>query len=332
MTWLEHLTGLTKEKPDLIRRNLTMEGQWLVSRANGLRWCAGRLEMPSLQDLRDRATGTSDPHNDRLSVSEIVDDAQSLHAHPRNTDALFQVASQFNLLEMAGPNVTPEEGVGIYEHDPTQGPACAVAAGAGTIYRNYFVPVGGQIGQTEDCQIDCMADLGEALGNDRNQLWEMRNGYLMASERGLIEISGKLKGSSEAERDRLRCLLRIGLQKQTQVTLPGCDHQVTQAYCSALPVAYNHQPAELWEPFARLVLEASYEATPFAGIQNFQETGNPTLYLTLIGGGVFGNKTSWILESLERALDLHRGAPLDVRIVSYRQKSYAVSAIARKFS
>jgi hypothetical protein len=154
----------------------------------------------------------------------------------------------------------------------------------------------------------------------------------MASERGLIEISETLMGSPEAERDRLRCLLRIGFQKQTQVTLPGCDHQVSQAYCSALPVAYNHQPAELWEPFARLVLEASYEATLFAGIQNFQETGNPTLYLTLIGGGVFGNKTSWILESLKRALELHRGAPLDVRIVSYRQLNPAVSEMIRRLS
>ncbi|MCK5683507.1 hypothetical protein KAJ27_05280 [bacterium] len=51
---------------------------------------------------------------------------------------MFQVASQFNLLEMVSPGVTPEEGVGRYEHDHTQGPACAIACGVGTIYRNYF--------------------------------------------------------------------------------------------------------------------------------------------------------------------------------------------------
>jgi len=37
--------------------------------------------------------------------------------------APFQVASQFNLLEMTGPSVTPEHGVARYAHDPTQGPA-----------------------------------------------------------------------------------------------------------------------------------------------------------------------------------------------------------------
>jgi hypothetical protein len=38
----------------------------------------------------------------------------------------------------------PEQGVGRYENDFTQGPACAVSAGAGTIYRNYWVPVNGE--------------------------------------------------------------------------------------------------------------------------------------------------------------------------------------------
>jgi len=39
-------------------------------------------------------------------------DVQSLHAAASNAGALFQVASQFNLLEMMSPEVTPEQGVG----------------------------------------------------------------------------------------------------------------------------------------------------------------------------------------------------------------------------
>lgn len=74
----------------------------------------------------------------------------------QNAGALFQVASQFNLLEMQSHHNTPESGVGIYGSDSTQGPACAIASGAGTIYRNYFVPVNGQIGQSKDNQIDCL--------------------------------------------------------------------------------------------------------------------------------------------------------------------------------
>ena len=66
-----------------------------------------------------------------------------MHRAPENAGTLFQVASQFNLLEMVSPTVTPEDGVTRYQHDRTQGPACAISAGAATIYRNYFAPVGG---------------------------------------------------------------------------------------------------------------------------------------------------------------------------------------------
>ncbi len=99
---------------------------------------------------------------------------------------------------------------------------------------------------------------------------------------------------SEAALDALRQTLRIGIQWDTQVTLPGCAHRVTQAYCSALPVAYSSHPHALWEPFARLVLEAAYEATLCAAQLNAARTGNRTVFLTLLGGGAFGNQSEWI--------------------------------------
>lgn len=64
---------------------------------------------------------------------------------------------------MIGPRVTPEDGVGRYEDDRTQGPACAVTAGAATIYRNYFAPVGDDVGQTANRQLDGLKSLGIAL-------------------------------------------------------------------------------------------------------------------------------------------------------------------------
>jgi hypothetical protein len=75
-------------------------------------------------------------------VEVVRGDVRQLHCQPEFNRALFQVASQFNLLEMTGPDVTPEHGVTRYAFDRTQGPACAIAAGAATIYRNYFATVG----------------------------------------------------------------------------------------------------------------------------------------------------------------------------------------------
>jgi hypothetical protein len=37
-------------------------------------------------------------------------------------------------------HTVPEDGVTAYAADPTQGPACALACAAGSVYRNYFCP------------------------------------------------------------------------------------------------------------------------------------------------------------------------------------------------
>lgn len=315
MTWFETLTGFP-ETPVEVRKNITVDGETMTSQVNGRVMACGRLETPSLGELRERVRQVDHAHSS-ITVRELVANVQDLHTDQANAGALFQVASQFNLLEMTSPGVTPEAGVGIYEHDHTQGPACAIACGAGTIYRNYFAPVKGQTGQSADNQIDCLADLGKALGNTDDHLWRMQNGYALASRSGLIEISQRLSAASEAELDELRSRLRVGIMWDTEVTLRTASHKVSQIYCSALPVAYSNLPARLWESFARLVLEAAYEATLCAAILNRQQTGNRRVFLTLLGGGAFGNETGWIIDSLRRSLKLYQDCDIATAIVSY---------------
>jgi hypothetical protein len=331
VTWFEELTGFRETAPDQVRENITVSGETLTSNVNGKVMVFGRLETPTLLELRERVRA-GECYDGKLSLREVIANVQALHADVANARSLFQVASQFNLLEMASPEVTPEHGVGIYENDHTQGPACAIAAGAGTIYRNYFAPVDGQIGQSENNQIDCLTDIGRALGNTDNRFWQMRNGYALATPGGLTEISNRLQAASEGELDGLRGLLRIGIQWNTQVTLPRATHTVSQAYCSALPVAYSSHPANLWEAFARLVLEASYEATICSAIINWQNTGNKRVYLTLLGGGVFGNQPDWIIDSIRRALRLYNNWNLDVVIVSFRSSNWQVQQLVDQFS
>jgi len=141
---------------------------------------------------------------------------------------------------------------------------------------------------------------------------------------GLAEIDEKLSRMSEIELDQLRAKLRIGVQWDTQVTLDGCEHLVTQAYCSALPVAYSSLPSKNWERFARLVLEAAYEATFATAVLNAGSTGNKSVYLTLLGGGAFGNEQEWILDAIGRACKLFKHVNMDVKIVSYRRSNLAV--------
>jgi hypothetical protein len=101
-----------------------------------------------------------------LAASKWSAGIRALHQQLEFAGALFQVASQFKMLEMVGPQITPEHGVTRYAGDRTQGPACAMAAGAATLYRNDFVPVAGGVGQRSDRQLDGFADLGAAMAHE----------------------------------------------------------------------------------------------------------------------------------------------------------------------
>lgn len=384
-SWFSRITGFDESGGYAdVQSRLEVDGDFLVSTASPRRTRCGRLELVSLATLRERVgsgecidsghVGDDDgddggPGSSGVNgvdgvkgvngaksregeqpniVTNLRGEARALHRDPEHAGAVIQVASQFNLLEMVGPDVTPEQGVARYEHDRTQGPACAMAAGAATIYRNYLVPVGSargtlgngsttpgspssgsrvdgsEIGQTAKRQLDGLADLGAALsevvGLPVNALWTMRNGYALCTGKGLDAIRDYLTRASEAERDDLRSRLRIGVHRDIEVTdvVGAAAPLVTHALCSALPIAYGSDPGHRgWEPFARLVLEATYESTLLAGVLNRQRGVSPIVLLTCVGGGVFGNRDEWIDAAIRRALLACAGRGLDVRIVSY---------------
>ncbi len=328
--WFKDLMGFEELSPENVRDKISIDGKQLVSKVNGKSYRFGDLEVPELSVLRKRG-GELTTYSDRLVVSEVVGNVQDFHCFKENSGAVFQAASQFNLLEMVAPSVKPEAGVGIYETDYTQGPACAIACGAGTIYRNYFAPVNGEIGQTANNQIDCLDEIGKVLNNKELKLWDMRNGYAMLTTGGLEYITEYIERLTDSEREALKGKLKIGIQWDTEVTLMNDKNRVTQTYCSALPIAYCHIHTGYWESFARLILEATYEATFYTALLNYNKTGNNKLFLTLVGGGAFGNRGSWILESLEKVLAQFKNTPLDVKMISYGSPHIGVQELLEKF-
>lgn len=316
MTWFDELAGFPERSGDDVRSKLRLDGTRLTSLVNNQTFEAGGFATPSLSQLRAK-TNFPTGSGRHISVSELVGDVRSLHQDLANKNAVFQVASQFNCLEMTSSVVTPEKGVGIYENDWTQGPACSISAGAGTIFRNYFADVNGRIGQTHDNQIDCLSEIGCYFHNKENALWTMQNGYCFPAPSGLAHIEKQLSESDEQTLDKIRAKLKVGVQSNTQVTLGDSPHTVTQVFCSALPVAYSDIPSTDWDHFPRIVLDAAYEATFHVALQNLASTGCNKLYLTLVGGGVFGNELNWIMSSIARSVDLFASAELAVSIVSY---------------
>lgn len=334
MDWFERLTGFREDGYEATQAQLFVADGRLRSRVNDASWGIGRFEMPSLTELRQRVR----PSSGRLRVAIFHGDVRHLHADPQYAGALFQVASQFNALEMPAPGVTPEAGVAAYAHDHTQGPACAMACGAATIYRNYLVPCHGRIGQTRERQLDGLADVGAELarltGRPAAELWSMRNGYALASAEGLKAIADALSTLDSAVLDVLRGRLRIAVHYGAEVTdvpaVPGPT--VSQAFCSALPVAYTSVPPDAWEPFARLVLEAAYEATLLTAVDNAQGGGSNVVLLTQLGGGVFGNAERWIIDAMHRALAQARTWDIDARIVCYGAPSVATRELVAEFA
>jgi hypothetical protein len=325
MDWFSQLFGFKESDPDSNRARLRMEDETLVSTMNGRRVAVGRFSTPSLAELR---AATNEPSGKRNKVThEAVEDALALHA--RHPGATIQVASQFNCLEFVGPSVVPEDGVTGYADDDTQGPACALAAAGATVWRHLYVPVDGGLGQTRERQINNLAGLEELLFTDA-PLWRVRNGYTFADESQLSGVTARIE---RADRTTLLGALRIGLQQGVEVTfeartgwgfVPAAGQtKVTQAFCSALSCAYSSTgELDAWETFAVLVLEGAYEAAlRAAALDRNQGSGSGTVWLTFLGGGAFGNRSTWIADAIGRAVARTDHLGLHVRLAHHRAVS-----------
>lgn len=314
--WFEALFGFRERSWEDARARLVVDGEVLTSTANGRQFRIGRFDLPDLATLR---AVTAPPG--RLTVRhEVVDDILVEHARPAHRGAAFQVASQRNCLEFPSPSVVPEDGLTDYAADPTQGPACALAAAAGTAWRTLHVPVGRATGQTRTRQLDLYDGVLALLG----PWFDARNGYTFSDPSRLARLAARL---DEVGRERALGAVRVGVQSQVGVdfadrwTPVSAPTWVTQVFCSAVSCAYDQTtPLHAWEPLARLILDASYEATLRAAARDLVEgRGSGVVWLTQLGGGVFGNRPGWIADAMRRALRVCGDLPLDVVVAHHRR-------------
>jgi hypothetical protein len=89
--WFEELTGFREASPQQVRDNLIVDGETLKSRVSGRRLICGRLETPSLTELRERVRSAN--NGGTLAIREVVADVTALHADKSLAGSLFQVAS-----------------------------------------------------------------------------------------------------------------------------------------------------------------------------------------------------------------------------------------------
>ncbi|CAB9503610.1 expressed unknown protein [Seminavis robusta] len=289
----------------------------------------GRFDTPTLSELRDKAGRSSCPadnkrkRKDGLTFQHIIGDVDALHRAQENQGAVFQAASQFNCLEMIHPSITREMGITRYAHDYTQGPACAMVCPAGTLYRNYFAE-----------PMNTLQDVGKVLGNHdiskkKPMYWKIKNGYALAAKKDSIKTLSQKLQENDGLIDKAMAQLRVGVHWNTEVdqgTHNNSDNnqqRVAQVYCSALPIAYDITASDAdWSHFAQLVLDGSYEATlAVAAVLAKERNKRVKVYLTMLGGGAFGNRVEWIRQAIQRALRLYQDSMLDVYLVHYKKLS-----------
>jgi hypothetical protein len=119
-------------------------------------------------------------------------------------------------------------------------------------------------------------------------LWSMQNGYALCTRAGLDAIAKHLAALQPEPLDDLRGEHRGAPRRRSHHCHKPTSPLVSQAFCSALPVAYIRVPPSHWEAFASLVLQATYEATMLAAVLNARRGASNVVLLTQLGGGAFG--------------------------------------------
>ena len=316
----------------------------MLTAPSGEVFAAGLFSTPTLGELRTKGRALlCRPGETTVTLTHVTtEDVLGKHSQAQ-PGSVFLAASGLNCLEFPGLGCSPTLGVTCYEHDFTQGPACALACAAGTIVRNYFSE------NSPNHQIDCLATLADAIGGGyaAHTPWIVQAGYVQgckkdgpAAKAALDEANTNfLKGPS---RSALRALVRVGVQADTGITFTsrwkrierrGLEApRVTQVYVAALSLGGYKTPRDVpnesWTPLATLVLEAAYEATLWTAVIAAARASvkRATVYFCGLGLGVFGNERSWVAHAIGRAVAILRkeGAELDVVFLHFREINAAL--------
>lgn len=310
--WFHQAFGFTERNYRETRDEFDITDDVLTSKASGRQFHIGPFEVLSLGTLLRRLAQT-EPQNLGIRFRNLRADFYDLYTQADNAGAVFQVESLGNCLQTMEK---PERGVTCYAAYALQGSASAIACGAGTVFRNFFV---NGTGQGSGHQLNCLSELGEFLRNDAEGFWEMKDGFCIPRPPYKIKEIGERfeKLRIQGHSANLKESVQVGVHWDTEVTDGG--HRVCQVFCTSAPVGLSKAvKASEWEPLATLLLECSFNATlAAASLLAAQRKQRVKVFLTELGAGSHGNRKSWIIRALDKVLTLYEHAPLDVTLVHF---------------
>lgn len=272
-----------------------------------LREQVSQLASSSVAKNDARHNNSSKPSLPPLTTRTGVDIAELQGRLQTSDRAMVQVASNFNCLENASRQSRIDSGhlVDSACRDCTQGPAAVYGTTSAYLYRCHFY---GQ--QQQQRQVNLLQHTAEYFGTP---------------EGGKLTLSGtETLLKSEADIDQAAAKVCIGLHTDCPVLFGRFNNQnfynepqyqqhddnedaqplqfplVDQVLSASINLGdYGEQslPDDAKLNLMRSLLRAAYEGIYLAAILRQRKT----LYLTLVGGGSFGNPISLVVEELQRA-------------------------------
>ncbi|KKQ33566.1 MAG: hypothetical protein US49_C0001G0246 [candidate division TM6 bacterium GW2011_GWF2_37_49] len=318
----------------VIKARISKDAQncyWINGADDKLYRC-GRFEVMTLGDLRRQAMAKADALKgtiNQIRFSVIYSkspkkckqlDVTYLEAQPENKDAVFQVASNYNALESTTYTWLPD--LNYYYLDNTQGPAASIAAFPGLVLRHFYFFMKDEKRnnnfmlwrQREQKTANIRDD------NDFDMQLNLLDGLGVNTQNGYIWGTGEAGAGSGIEniKDENADKFKIGFHRDIQVTFVQSKnyyythfYQPSQTVNQVFAAAVNLTQAKDLCPeiksmsddkkheIAQLILNWTYESTLKAAIV----AGKKKVFLTLIGGGAFGNKREWIEEAIVQAVN-----------------------------
>lgn len=287
----------------------------------------GEFRLKTLGELR-KATATPDPNRAPGTLHLLLSendpsslDIGRLQSLPRFRKALFQVASNFNALELMSPHdQRAMTEIGNYTLDRTQGPFASISAAPGLIARHYYAfespnrPPDTWRQKYDGAQIEMLKATALRVTNGYVTLDKDALAYILDPEdiavvvhRDIQVTFGQTAGSQH---------LRVSDTEQTidQVFTATLDLGSRQTH-------FVHEHRAEVARLAKSLLRAAYESTLLAAVEGKRKE----VVLTLIGGGVFQNPTEWIVETLENLVPLIVNSGLVVYLNCFRGPECAES-------
>ncbi|CAB9500420.1 expressed unknown protein [Seminavis robusta] len=339
MTRVERVLGVTEE--ELVRQSAEErqlyickqigetgeEILWFRNIQTGVLTPIGPFCTPTVEELRAQVKQTmmdqpEEENKDRQFYCLYHVDIGELQTRLKTTDrCLIQIAGNFNCLNVPNRRRKPDEGrlVELAFQQKTQGPAATFGPLACNLFRTHFsMPTPQYSGQTLKHQISLLDNVKEYTGIPINGKLTLRGDEIpIPDTMDLDAIVGKVRVGLQTD-----CHVMYGRNKrQREVylldTAKHCDDFsklpiVDQCHVAAVnwnslteDHTRNHVPAWTQTPakqkeiynLSRALLRAGYEGVYLAALMRRTKH----LYLTLVGGGVFGNPNQLIVQELAHA-------------------------------